>query len=342
MPIMSRFFYLLISLIFIFSSCEKTRATNEATMTRNSSKAVYVTPPTTKPLFDTTAFERLQLHLVHGRPNNKWPVKTGYPLPGAILPFKRVVAFYGNFYSKGMGILGELSPEVVSQKLLSEVHAWEQADPVIPVVPAIHYIAVTAQRSPGKGNKYRLRMPTHQLDKALDLARSMNAILFVDIQVGHSSLKEELTALTDYLKKPDVHLGIDPEYSMKGGEVPCTRIGTFDASDINDAVDFLSQLVREYKLPPKILVIHRFTKDMVTNYRNIKRCPEVQIVMNMDGFGFPAKKKDSYQLAITNEPVQFAGFKLFYKNDKLSKPYRLMTADEILALYPSPIYIQYQ
>ena len=40
---------------------------------------------------------------------NLWPVKAPYPLAGAILPFKRVVAYYGNLYSKKMGALGEYS-----------------------------------------------------------------------------------------------------------------------------------------------------------------------------------------------------------------------------------------
>jgi hypothetical protein len=70
--------------------------------------------------------------------------------------------------------------------------------------------------------------------------------------------------------------------------------------------------------------------------------PEVQIVMNMDGFGFPAKKINSYKLAIVSEPVQYAGFKLFYKNDAQSKPYKLMEPEEVLKLKPQPVYIQYQ
>ena len=36
-----------------------------------------------------------------------WPVKTVYPKDGAILPFSRIVAYYGNLYSKKMGVLGE-------------------------------------------------------------------------------------------------------------------------------------------------------------------------------------------------------------------------------------------
>jgi len=290
---------------------------------------------------DSMLYEQLTLHLVHNTPGPRWPVKTPYPLPGSILPFKRIVAYYGNLYSTGMGILGELPPQQMLQQLSIEVRNWEQADSLIPVQPALHYIAVTAQCNPGPGAKYRLRMPGTQIEKILALARQINAIVFLDIQVGHSTLQEEIPALEKYLLMPDVHLGIDPEYSMKYGQVPCTAIGTFDAADINFASSWLASLVEQHQLPPKILVVHRFTQAMVTNYKAIKLHPEVQIVMNMDGFGSPAKKLDSYKGWIANQPVQFAGFKLFYKNDVVTGKH-LMKPSEVLKLYPSPIYIQYQ
>jgi hypothetical protein len=298
--------------------------------------------PLSKLELDTALYNTLSLRLVHNKPNNKFPVKAPYPLPGAILPFKRVVAYYGNFYSAGMGILGELSPDVMLEQLKTECKRWSYADTAIPVQPALEYIAVTAQRNPGKDATYRLRMPFSQINKALELCKKVNAILILDVQVGHCSLMQEIPALLPYLKMPEVHLAIDPEYSMKNGDVPCESIGTFDADDINYTTDYLAQIVRENHLPPKILIVHRFTKAMVTNYKNITKKPEVQIVMNMDGFGFPAKKIDTYKSWIAGEPVQFTGFKLFYKNDIKSAPYRLMTPAEILNLNPSPIYIQYQ
>jgi hypothetical protein len=292
---------------------------------------------------DTAKFRKGLLHLVHNKPSDKWPVKTAYPLNGAILPFKRIVTYYGNFYSAGMGILGELPPDQMLLKLQQELKRWELADSLMPVQPALEYIAVTAQRNPGKDKLYRLRMPFHQVDKTIALAAKIDAVIFLDIQVGHSTLQQELPPLLKYIKQPGIHLAIDPEYSMKHGEVPCTAIGTFDAEDINYASQYLASIVREHNLPPKILVVHRFTKQMVTNYKKIITCPEVQIVMNMDGFGFPAKKVDSYKAWISNEPVQFTGFKLFYKNDPRSAPgYRLMTPAEVLKLYPSPVYIHYQ
>lgn len=291
---------------------------------------------------DTMKYNRLLLNLVHNKPAGGWPVKAPYPLPGALLPFNRIVAYYGNFYSQGMGILGELPEQQMLERLLGEADRWQQADRSIPVIPAIHYIAVTAQDEPGADRKYRLRMPAKEIEKAIALARQIKGLVFLDIQVGHSTLQEELPRLEPYLKIPEVHLGIDPEYSMKGGEVPCAVIGTFDAADINLATAFLAQVVRKYRLSPKVLVVHRFTKEMVTNYKDVVTRPEVQIVMNMDGFGSPAKKTDSYKGAIVREPIQFTGFKLFYRYD-VSKGYnKMMQPREVLALYPIPIYIQYQ
>ncbi len=288
---------------------------------------------------DTALFNQLELHLVHGRPSEKWPVKAGYPLQGALLPYNRIVAYYGNFYSRGMGILGKLPPGEMLEKLKLEAEGWRKSDTLIPVIPAIHYIAVTAQRNPGAGSTYRARMPGREIEKAIELAESINGIVFLDVQVGHSSLQEELPALKKYLELPNVHLGIDPEYSMKGGQVPSSVIGTFDATDINYASEFLATIVKEKSLPPKILVVHRFTQGMVTNVKKILIRPEVQVVMHMDGFGGPAKKIDSYKL-VAREPVQYMGMKIFYQNDEAGG--RLMTKEEILNLMPSPVYIQYQ
>lgn len=294
-------------------------------------------------VLDTIQYDQRMIRLLNGKAPGAWPIKgPRYPLAGALLPFYRVVAYYGNFYSKGMGILGEIPPDEMLERLNMEKKKWEHADPLTPVVQAVHYIAVTAQDNPGKDSKYRLRMPASEINKAIELSRKIKGITFLDIQVGLGSLEEELIYLDSFLRQPDVHLGIDPEYSMKGGQVPCTVIGSFDASDINLASNYLAGLVKRYKLPPKILVVHRFTAEMVTNYKNIIIHPEVQIVMNMDGFGFPAKKIDSYKGAIVREPVQFTGFKLFYHYD-LSKGYNsIMQPEEILRLSPRPIYIQYQ
>jgi hypothetical protein len=271
-----------------------------------------------------------------------WPPATAYPNANAILPFKRVVAYYGNFYSRGMGVLGEYPTEQMLAMLASTTALWAAADPTTPVVPAIHYIAVVAQASAGKEGKYILRMPDDQIEHALELANRIQGIVFLDVQVGKSTLQHELPQLEKYLKMPQVHLAIDPEFSMKFGDRPGTVIGTFDAADINYAAEYLAGLVRDNKLPPKILIVHRFTQDMVTNYKKIRPLPEVQMVIDMDGFGSKEKKKGTYSRVIIPEPVQFTGIKLFYKNDTRAPANGLLTPDEVFGLNPVPSYIQYQ
>ncbi|THU40285.1 hypothetical protein FAM09_10485 [Niastella caeni] len=316
-----------------------TTAARETKDTKEVKESVATATATT---LDTALFNRKNIQLANGDSSGRWPVKTAYPRPGAILPFKRVVAYYGNLYSKNMGALGEYPPDEMLQRLGAEVKKWEAADPSTPVQPALHYIAVTAQGSPGRDGKYRLRMPFNQIDSILGMAARINALVFLDVQVGFSNVQAEIPQLEKYLKMPHVHLGIDPEFSMKTGKRPGAVIGTMDASDVNFVSDYLAKLTKENNLPPKILVVHRFTQNMVTNYKNIKLQPEVQIVIDMDGWGEPSLKHDSYKAYVWKEPIQFAGYKLFYKNDIRKQNSHMLTPEEVLAEKPQPIYIQYQ
>lgn len=271
-----------------------------------------------------------------------WPVQAPYPLPGALLPERRIIAYYGNFYSTKMGVLGEYPPDIMKQKLAAEMKAWDAADPTTKTIPAIDYIAITAQGSPGKDGKYRFRMPDSEIDKAVALAKEVHGIVILDIQVGLSNVQTEVPLLEKYLKMPEVHLALDPEFAMKGGAKPGSVIGTLDASDVNYVATYLAGLVTANNLPPKVLIVHRFTGPMVTNAKLIKPLPQVQIIMDMDGWGDPAKKKNTYFRTVFSEPVQFTGFKLFYKNDLKPPSTRLLTPSELLKLTPQPLFIQYQ
>jgi hypothetical protein len=154
-----------------------------------------------------------------------WPVKGPAPSPGAVVPAKRIIAYYGNPLVKKMGILGELPPDQMLAKLDTEVERWRKADPGTPVQPALHVIGVVAQGSAGRDGMWRSRMSDSLIERVYGWAQKKNALLFIDVQVGHSTLQAELPRLAKFLERPDVHLGIDPEFSMKGGEKPGTKIG---------------------------------------------------------------------------------------------------------------------
>ena len=335
-----------LTLTFIFTLNGCNQKTEKKQVVETSTVTDEVAPPVVEVksvLVDTVAYREKLTALANGDTTGRWPHQAqSYPLNGAILPFKRIVAYYGNLYSKKMGALGEYAPREMWEKLNAEVKAWEAADPSTPVQPAIHYIAAVAQGFPMEDGKYTKRMPDAQIDSALTIAKMGDAIVFLDIQVGLINVQNEVPKLEKYLKMPNVHLGIDPEFSMKEGHVPGRKIGTMNADDINFCTEYLAKLVKENNLSPKILIVHRFTQGMVRNYKDIKLRPEVQVVMNMDGWGEPILKYSTYKLYIHKEPVQFTGFKLFYKNDLKKAPHRMLTPEDLLKLKPQPIYIQYQ
>lgn len=338
-----------LALFLFFSSC-KANVQNAQTPDTDSAQVASAdsTQPVANagaPVIDSAKYRQLTAYLANGDTTGRWPVKDPIPVAGAVLPFNRVVAYYGNLYSNRMGALGKWPKNEMIPKLLAEVKKWNDADSAIKAIPALHYICVTAQGSAGKDGKWRFRMPHHQIDTVLNWAREINALVFVDIQVGLSDLKSEVPLLEKYLSMPNVHLGIDPEFAMlpKGGKRPGSVIGTMDAADINYVSNYLTSLVKKHKIPPKMLVVHRFTQGMVTNYKQIKLNPEVQIIIDMDGWGYPAKKIGTYRSWITAQPIQFAGFKLFYVNDtEKSGQKEMMSPEQVLKLTPAPVYIQYQ
>ncbi len=267
----------------------------------------------------------------------RWPVKGPEPLPGALLPEHRIVAYYGNPKSTRMGVLGQFPPAEMLPRLERTATEWARAEPGRKVLPALHVIVTVAQEKPGPGGKYRLRHSDRTIEQVLGWAEERGWIVFLDVQTGLSTVADELPHLLKYLERPYVHLALDPEFAMTKGGIPGRRIGTLDASDLNQAVQVLADLVEKQRLPPKILVVHRFTQGMLTNHAQIRRDPRVQVVIDMDGFGAPWLKEDAYKFFIVSEPVQYTGFKLFYKNDK-----PMMTPEQVIGLWPSPLYIQYQ
>ena len=81
---------------------------------------------------------------------------------------------------------------------------------------------------------------------------------------------------------------------------------------------------------------------MIRNYKNIKPDSEVQVVIDMDGWGAQSRKLTTYHEYIIRNQFRFTGFKLFYKNDFREANSRMMTPAEVLQLKPKPVYIQYQ
>jgi hypothetical protein len=272
-----------------------------------------------------------------------WPAGPGAN-PGALLPQNRIIAYYGNPHSKKMGVIGEYPEQQMLQMLDRTVAQWKAADPSTPIIPAIHLVSVVAQGSPGSDGMWRRRETPEMIERTYKWAQSRKGVLFLDIQASHSTLEKELPPLLKYLERPDVHLGVDPEFYMhykREGLRPSSKVGQMYAKDVNYVINTLDRLVTEKKLPPKVLVVHRFREDMVPDAEQIRPTKNVQVVMHMDGWGPAWLKFDSYNHYIVKHPVQYTGFKLFYHNDTKAGG-ELLTPRELLQLRPKLSYIQYQ
>ncbi len=274
------------------------------------------------------------VHLPAGTPPPVLPPSGGW------LPARRIVAYYGNPLSPAMGVLGWYPPAQDMARLLRQAAAYTALTPSRPAVPAIDLVADVAQGSPGRGGLYRLRMPYSMMEQELALARRYHALLILDLQVGRSTVAAELPYYLPFLAQPDVELALDPEFDMPPGEVPGKWIGTMPTSQINWAIDQMSRLVAQRHLPPKVVIVHQFTRGMVPNWRGIRPRPGVQFVLDTDGYGGQVLKLANYRRYITDHPiapVRYGGMKLFYKYDV-----NLLSPAQVVALHPSPGLVIYQ
>lgn len=257
--------------------------------------------------------------------------------PGKLLPECRIVSYYGNPLSKKMGILGEIPVDQMLARLEAQAEEWRRADPATPVLPALELVATVASPTPGPDGRYNNRMPDALIEKVIGWAARRGWLVILDVQIGRSTVRAEVERLRPFLERPHVHLALDPEFDMPRGIRPGKRIGTSDGEDVNVASILLSTIAARGNLPPKLLIVHRFTEPMLMRRERIRLDPRVQIAVVMDGFGTPALKRKVYRVTVANEPVQHAGIKLFYKNDK-----PLMSPAETLKLEPKPSVVIYQ
>lgn len=256
---------------------------------------------------------------------------------GAIFPENRILAYYGHPATGQMGILGEYSMEELLVRAREQAAAYELIDPSRPVIPAFELIASVAQPNAQPDGSYLLDTPAETLDEYAAFTAANDILLILDLQIGRRTVAEEIEGLRPWLELPHVQVALDPEFSMDEGEIPGEVIGQIDAADVLYAQQWLAELSASNGIPPKVLIVHQFHHSMITNKELITPVPGVQLVIDADGWGPPDMKSDTYGVVNTQQPIEYDGIKLFYRQDN-----PLMTPDEILALDPVPDLIIYQ
>ena len=252
-----------------------------------------------------------------------------------ILPGNRVVAYYGAPQDPALRALGVGSPDAAARRLKRQAVPYRSRGR--PVLPAFELITVVATAAAGEDGDYSDRQGPRVIERYLRAARKHKALLILDVQPGRAPFMGEVRALERYLKEPDVSLALDPEWTLEPGQLPAQQIGSTDAATINEVSRYVSRLVRKHNLPQKLLVVHRFTGDMIRNEEALERHPGVALLVNVDGFGDQPNKISKYREFTRGRRGRRHGFKLFYKEDT-----NLMKPRQVLRLRPAPDLVVYE
>jgi len=268
-------------------------------------------------------------------------VLTGTPLPtGGFLPLEdqRIVGLYGSPGAPGLGLLGQQDDEATIALAREYAAGYEDAADGRTVVPGLDIIATVASSSPGPLGDYSRRIPLDRLRTLVDLAREEGVAVLIDLQPGRTDFLTQAQELEELLREPHVHLALDPEWRLGAQERHLVRIGSVSAAEVQAVVDWLAQLVRDERLPQKILMVHQFTLGMFPDRDTIVISPELIGVIHMDGQGSLAAKERTYAAIVAGTDEHWAwGWKNFTRIDR-----PLATPERTLTRTPIPVIITYQ
>jgi hypothetical protein len=222
------------------------------------------------------------------------------------------------------------------------------------VVPGVHLIYAMA--IPCKPNDdcllYLEGIEKNVIGTYIEPAAKRGWMVVLDTQIGKSSPMQQVKRIIDkgYLKYENVVVALDPEFRVHPGrERPGIPIGTLKASQINEVQQLLDDYARTQKQSTKkILIVHQFGDPnvndgvpfMIENKKSLKTYDNVDLVIDMDGFGKQAIKVIKYN-KITDAKVypfiKFRGIKVFYpnqweKNGHYDRP--PLDLDQIFGLKP--------
>jgi len=256
----------------------------------------------------------------------------------SILLSSDILAFYGHPNSRNMGILGRYSIEELDKLLTEQAAEYEKVSNGRRVVKAFYIIYGTVWPGGDIGI-----LSNDILMKYIDYGLKNDILVFIDHQIGRFDPVDSLKRMLPYLKYPNVHLALDPEWrTLK----PLVEIGSVTADEINRAQQVMEDYIIQNNIPgERMLVIHQFNYIMIKNRSAVKAdFSRVRLVHCADGFGHPGMKRDSYAFNAQAENMPVKGFKLFYNFGIPGAGYDdpLMTPKQVYELVPRPYVIMYQ
>jgi hypothetical protein len=255
-----------------------------------------------------------------------------------VLGNNQVLAFYGHPGSKRMGILGLYPKEELAAMIKDYARRYDEANGEMGVVGAFYLIYGTCW--PGGDIGY---LKDSIVEEYIDFAREQGMLVFVDHQIGKFGVEDSVGRLLPWLKYPNVHIAIDPEWRTTS---PMKEIGTISADELNAAQELIrSYMKREGILGTKMLVVHQFNSRMITDRERVRADYDgVILVHTSDGFGPPDLKRGAYSFNSKASNMPIKGFKLFFRSDFEGAGYDepLLEPSQVESLAPVPMVVIYQ
>ena len=206
-------------------------------------------------------------------------------------------------------------------------------------MPAFEIIATVASSDAGSDGNYSNEWPVARLRPWVEAARAAGIYVLLDLQPGRTDFLTQAKLYSDLLRQPNVGLALDPEWRLKPGQHHMAQIGSVSADEINKTAGWLADLTRANKLPQKLLMLHQFRLDMITNRPSLSTdFDELRIVIHADGFGSASEKFSTWNALHVGAPANiWWGWKNFYDEDKPT-----FTPRQTYAVAPSPVFVSYQ
>ena len=250
-----------------------------------------------------------------------------------------IVAYYGHPNSKIMGILGRYSKEDLAKLVKKTAEKYKSINGEKGVVPAFYVIYGTCQPK-GEINRINRRL----VESYIEYALANKMLIYLDHQIGKYSPQEAIRELIPFLKYPNVHLALDPEWRTTK---PMKVIGSISGKEINAVQQIIQDYLKTNNIPGKRqLVFHQFHAKMIRDRQEVNaNYSQVIPVHATSGWGRPEAKTGTHSRNSTAVNIPYKGFKLWYyyssrQGVHYDRP--LMSPEEVLNLNPQPGLIIYQ
>jgi hypothetical protein len=266
---------------------------------------------------------------------------SGVQLPGGgqiLYPGRQMIALYGHPGTAALGVLGEQGVEGAiarAQQLATDYQPLVD----VPVVPAFEIITTVASGGAGPDGNYSYEAPIDLLRPWVDAAGEAGVYVVLDLQPGRTDFLTQAKRYEELLARPYVGLALDPEWRLQPDQRHLSQIGSVTAGEINTVVTWLADLTRAHKLPQKLLMLHQFQLQMISDRGTLDTSrDELAVMIHADGFGSPGAKFETWNLMHDSPPPNvWWGWKNFIDEDTPT-----FTPAETMAIDPRPLFVSYQ